>query len=386
MDLEKALQRIDELNNELAAIKKALSNQTTKISNMDEKVTGFLDAIREQKKEFERMNTIVSRLGQFDSTITQLRVDFTRMVDDCEKRRQANEKTQEKLRLEEVKTINLSIEKTKQDLSHEFDQKFKSHFDESSRVIQRFKEIESNYEQVVKGGEDFKANFNFIQQEFWQNKKRFESFTVDFESYKKKQDEMRAKMDVILNDMRTNDSRLNELVTTESERKQAYINFVDQLNLNQRERDRTWNEWQQQYEDFMKQIYRLLPELQNQQFELNKTKNTLDDVTQRFERRINELTEIYRLMDEKFRQEWATFKSDSDKKWSNISLVFDEKQGGFADQFNKVKERIVAVEDSTHEMQDVLLLMSKEIQKGMQSLMNMVNGWMDAFGEIKTPR
>ncbi len=87
-----------------------------------------------------------------------------------------------------------------------------------------------------------------------------------------------------------------------------------------------------------------------------------------------------------FRQDWATFKSDSDKKWSNISLVFDEKQGGFADQFNKLKERLIAVEDSTHEMQDVLLLMSKEIQKGMQSLMNMVNGWMDAFGDIKTSR
>ena len=47
---------------------------------------------------------------------------------------------------------------------------------------------------------------------------------------------------------------------------------------------------------------------------------------------------------------------------------------------------MLAVEDSTHDIQEVLMLMSKEIQTGMQSLMNMVNGWMEAFGELKPSR
>ena len=91
---------------------------------------------------------------------------------------------------------------------------------------------------------------------------------------------------------------------------------------------------------------------------------------------------MYRLMDEKFRKEWATYRSDSEKRWSNISMVLDDKQGGYSDQFKSLNERMILTEDSTREMQEVLLLMSTEIQKGMQNIMKMVNGWMDAFGQI----
>ena len=91
-------------------------------------------------------------------------------------------------------------------------------------------------------------------------------------------------------------------------------------------------------------------------------------------------------MDEKFRKEWETFKSDSEKRWANISLVIDDKRGGYSEQFQSLKERMVFIEDNTHEMQEVLLLMSTEIQKGMQNIMKMVNGWMDAFGQIKTTK
>ena len=98
---------------------------------------------------------------------------------------------------------------------------------------------------------------------------------------------------------------------------------------------------------------------------------------------MNELTEIYRLMDEKFRKEWATYKADSEKRWSNISMVIDDKRGGHSEQIQSLKDRLALAEDNTQEMQEVLLLMSTEIQKGMQNIMKMVNGWMDAFGQIK---
>jgi TolA-binding protein len=64
----------------------------------------------------------------------------------------------------------------------------------------------------------------------------------------------------------------------------------------------------------------------------------------------------------------------------------EDKQGGLDDKYNKLNDRIVELEDSTQEMQEALILMSREIQKGMQSLMNMVNGWMDAFGQIRSQK
>ena len=140
---------------------------------------------------------------------------------------------------------------------------------------------------------------------------------------------------------------------------------------------------EQQFEEISTQIYGFLPEFQNQQLGLEQSKNKFEDITSQFERRMKELTEMYRLMDEKFRKEWTTYRADSEKRWSNISMVIDDKQGGYSEQIKSLKDRLALAEDSTQEMQEVLLLMSTEIQKGMQNIMKMVNGWMDAFGQIK---
>lgn len=386
MDLEKALQKINDLESEIAVLKKALTSQTSKTNNLDEKVNSFLTTSRDQKKELERISAVVGNLPQFDVTIAKMRVDFNKKIEDNEKNMAANEKVKENLRRDEMKALNNSLEKNKQEVLKEFDQKLKLHLDETARMVQKYREMEISVGQKIQTDEELRSSLALLTGEFNQYKKKVENFTADIDIYKKRQDEIRVKQDAILDDLRNNDARIEEIVNSEGERKQSFLNYVEQNTINQRDRERTWSEWQQQFDESIKQIYRLLPELQNQQLELTKSKTTFDEVTQRFERRINEITELYRMLDEKFRQEWSTYKSDSDKKWSNVSIVFDEKQNGFTEQLDKVKERLLVVEDNTHEIQEVLLLMSKEIQKGMQGLMNMVDGWMDAFGEIKANR
>ncbi len=384
MDLEQALKKINDLESEIAVIKKALTAQTTKANKLDENVNSFLATSRDQKKELERISSIVNSLGQFDMSLAKMRVDFNRKVEETEKRIVADEKMKENLHRDEMKTLDASLEKAKGDISRDFDQKLKTNLEETSRLVQRFKEIEGSVEEKLRGDDELKGNLAVLMSEFSQYKKKVESFSADIEIYRKRQDEIREKQDAIMNGLRNNDARIEEIINSETERKQTFLNYIEQNTINQRDRERIWKDWQQQFDESIKQIYRLLPELQNQQLELTKSKSSFDEISQRFDRRINEITELYRMLDEKFRQEWSTYKSDSDKKWSNVSIVFEEKQGSISEQMEKVKERLLVVEDNTHEMQDVLILMSKEIQKGMQSLMNMVNGWMDAFGEIKT--
>mgnify|MGYP000852727397 FL=1 len=386
MDLEKALQKISDLESEIAVLKKALTTQTSRTNNLDEKVNSFLSTSRDQKKELERIGNTVNNLSPFDATIAKMRIEFNKKVEETEKSIIADEKMRDNLRRDEIKAINLALEKNKQDILKDIDQKLKMQLDETTRLVQKYKEMESSVSQKIRGDEEMKGSLAGLASEFGQYKKKLESISADIEIYKKVQGEIREKQDAILTSMRNNDARIEEIVNSEAERKQTFLNYIEQNTINQRERERMWKDWQQQFEESIQQIYRLLPELQNQQLELNKSKSAFDEITQRFERRINEITELYRMLDEKFRQEWNTYKTDSDKKWSNVSIAFEEKQGGISDQIDKIKERLLIVEDNTHEMQEVLILMSKEIQKGMQGLMNMVNGWMDAFGEIKSNR
>ncbi len=227
-----------------------------------------------------------------------------------------------------------------------------------------------------------KGQLNSFNRDLRRTIKQVENMRAETGASHGKQDEIRSKLENNSNSLRNNESRLNEIITTESERRQVQLDFIEKQSLIQKDRDRIWIEWERQFGESSKQIFTLLPELKKQQLDLTRSKSDFEGVTQKFERRIKELTEMYRLMDEKFRKEWATYRGDTEKRWANISMVLDDKQGGYSDQFKSLKERMVSAEDSTREMQEVLLLMSTEIQKGMQNIMKMVNGWMDAFGQI----
>lgn len=387
MDLETIVKRIDNMENQLSSIKKVITGQNSRINQVDERAMGFLEKAREQNSELSRINSAITGFSQFDTEITKLRVDINRQIEEAEKRIQLNEKMQEKIRTEEFKSLNVTIEKFKKDLyQQDFDQKLKFLTEEYSGQALKIKEIDNNIDSKINSDEELKANLNQNLQENRQNKKVLDNLSGKVDIFKKRNDELCSRLDIITRDMRTFDSRLNEIVATETERKQSYISFIEQQSLTRNERERIWSDWTTQFEESISQIYKLLPELQSQQNEMKKTQALFDEISQKFDRRANEITEMYRLMDDKFRKEWATFKTDLEKRWSNVSLIMEDKQGGSDDKFQKINERIVEVEDETQEMQEALILMSREIQKGMQSLMNMVNGWMDAFGQIKSQK
>jgi DNA repair exonuclease SbcCD ATPase subunit len=383
MNLEELIIKIEKLDDQIRSINKSLSTFNNKVNEVDDKTSGFLNLMRDEKNEIARLNSAVMGIGQFDAAITQVRVDFNRKLNDLQKQKEQEEQFRANLIDEDFKSVQTLIERTRTELTKEFDKKLVSFFEENARQFNRFKEIEKKANEILRSSEDNEGVLKLFNQDFRRTVKQVENLQAEVGASRGKQDEIRSKLEVISDSLRNNENRLNEIITTESERKQVQLGFIEKQTLIQKNRDRIWVDWKQQFDEFSKQTHDFLPKFQNQQLGLEQSKNDFEEITQQFERRIKELTEMYRLMDDKFRKEWVTYRSDSEKRWSNISMVIDDKQGGYSDQFLSIKDRMALVEDNTHEMQEVLLLMSTEIQKGMQNIMKMVNGWMDAFGQIK---
>lgn len=274
----------------------------------------------------------------------------------------------------------------KNDIRLENEKRLSAFIEENTRLINRFKEIEEKNKQKIVSAEELRTTIGSMQQDLRRTVKQVETMTANQELFRNTQNEIRSKLETIADSLRNNETRLNELVATESERRKNQLDFMQNQSVLNGDRERKWNDWSQQFENAISQVKEILPDLQKQQFTMKQAQNDLSEVTQQFERRIKEITEMYRLTDEKFKKEWDTFKADTEKRWSNISLVLDDKQGSYSDRLKQLQERMVNLEDNNHEMQEVLLLMSTEIQKGMQNIMKMVNGWMDAFSHIKTTK
>jgi chromosome segregation ATPase len=383
MDNEGILKKIEQLEEQTVSLKKAVSAQNKLVNDANSKVEKFLEIVRDQSSEITRLNNQIGSLTPIDAALSKLRIDMNKLIAESEKRVLLEAKMQDNLRDQEMQSIGQNIEKMKKDLEEEINRKIKVFLDENSRIVQRNKEIETRVDEKISNTEDQKGYLDLLQQEVRQNKKIVDSHANDLDFLKTRQEDLRQKMDNLMDDVRGDENRVNEIVASEAERRSAFVAFVEQQNILKKDQEKTWGNWQTQFDSTIKSINVLIPELQNQQFELNKTKAAFDEISSKFERRANELTEMYRLMDQKFRKEWDTYIADAEKRWANFTLTFDDRQGSYTEQFEKVRERMLAVEDRTSDMQEALLIMSREIQKGMHSLMNMVNNWMDAFSIIK---
>jgi exonuclease VII large subunit len=120
---------------------------------------------------------------------------------------------------------------------------------------------------------------------------------------------------------------------------------------------------------------------------LKKAQTSFEEINQRLDRRLNEVTEMQRLTDERIRQEWQGFKGDDQKRWTTYTLGQEELQREINRQLDKSQTRIMELEDLTTEVKEMMVLIADENKKRYQTLIDMSNEWLEsnerAFGRHK---
>ena len=202
---------------------------------------------------------------------------------------------------------------------------------------------------------------------------------------RKRVDEQRGKVDLAVDGIRKLETRLGEVMAAESERRQSQAGFIEKQTMLQVERDRTWKEWQVRFETVEKVANNLDTQWQAidaTHRSVKKSQETLDDTTQRFERRIAEITEMQRLNEDRFRQDWVSFKADDQKRWNNYTLAADEQKREETRQFEKLTERLVLLEDLGQELQDLVQQVNEEAGRRLQGLLSLAHEYMTAYENV----
>ena len=112
---------------------------------------------------------------------------------------------------------------------------------------------------------------------------------------------------------------------------------------------------------------------------VKRTQEAVDDLMLRVERRINEVAEIQRLAEERFRQEWNTFKADDQKRWTNYTLSQDEQRGEIGRRFDRMTDRVTFVEDSMQEIRDVLQYTNELNSQSLTALLAAIHDWTSGY-------
>lgn len=387
MELEQLAKRLDWLDDERRKDKLIIQTLEERLGSIEGSVPGLVQQVKELSGEVTRLSTMLAKFDQIESTLAQMRVDHSRALETIEKTRVERERETEKNRLADQELLSKSIGEVRRGLDPipDLRKSLQSRQEEDFRLARLIEEVNQKITEYRRSDEEYRRAHKLLEEAQRQDAKRLTDLQGEVSAVRKRQDEQRGRVDLTSDSLRKMEMRINEFQGAEGERRQNVAAFIDKQNMTAVERERIWKEWQTRFELIERQGMGLDAQLQaieSTHRSIKHSQEAFDDITQRFDRRINEITEMTRLTEDRFRQEWVAFKADDQKRWTNYSLVQEEQSREANRQFERYNERVVLLEDMAQELQDLVQQIREESQKRLQSLLSVAHEWVEQYDRV----
>ncbi len=383
MELEQIIKRIEWLDEERRKDKNMIAVLEERINQLETNNTKQLQKINDISSDLARATALENNIHELDSEISKSRVEIGRALESVEKQRAERERDMERIRMMDVEQINKN-EKELHQLADRFDEykkEFNASKEEDARLARLVEESRKSVEDNVRANEEYHRAFKLMEDNRRSDAKRLADLQGEVAALRKRTDEQRSKQDVQVESLRKIDLRTTEIQNLENERRQAQLAFIDKQNSQNVEREHIWKDWQTRFNDIDKKSAELDTQIQtldNTIRTVKRSQEALDEVTQRFERRINEITEMQRLSEDRFRNEWNGMKADDQKRWATFSLTYEEQQRETNRNLQKITERLVSLEDLSSDLQFKMQQTLENNQKRMQTILTLLHQWSDS--------
>jgi len=386
MEPEQIIKRLEWLDEERRKDKNTIAALEERVHQLEAGSIKQLQQVNEISTDIARMMGFESNIDMLEAEISKLRVEFGRTIESIEKQRLEHDREVERIRMIDVERVN----KTDQDV-HVLQDKIEGYTkeislikDENLRLARLLEEIRNDNREVLRGTEEFQRNSKLIEENRRNDSKRLTDLAAEVTGLRKRVDEQRSKQDVFSETLRKIDLKTAEIQNSDSERRQSQIAFMEKQNTLNVERERIWKDWQTKFNDVDKRAASLDTQIQNLDSTFRAVKRSqeaLDEVTQRFERRINEITEMQRLSEDRFRNEWNGFKADDQKRWATFSLTQEEQQRETSRMLQKSADRLLKLEDSVQDLQYQLQQVVTQNTKRLQSILALMTQFSEGGEE-----
>ena len=386
MEFEQIIKRLEWLDDEHRKDKAALKALEERIASYDNRINPLKEQIKDLTKKIAEVGPVNERIDKFDEVILKVRVDSKNALEAVEKKQQQREKElvrQHQADLEEVKKSLPKLDQSK-DIT-ELKKMIKQRADEYIKLNVAVTELKPKIDESVRKSEDVATSNKLIEESRRQDIKRVADIQGELTSVRKRVDDFRQKIELQSDSYRNIENRFSELLNSETERKRAQATFIEQQSLAQIERDKAYKEWLEKVDTFEHQTDTLDAQTQALDETLRAAKRAQEtylELNQKLERRINEITEMQRLGEERLRQEWVTFKAEDQKRWTGYTLSSEEAIRDVRKTVEKYDERITAIDDVHQTIQDQLHQTTDATEQQLQELMNVAHQWLTAYERI----
>lgn len=384
MESEQIIKQLDWLDEERRKDKTRLGSIEERLIALEGNISPLVHQIKELSSELSRFDTLLRRIDVFDETLLQQRIETKNYFEELERQIKKQVEESDKVRRLEVKTIDAGISELKKELEQipEIKRTLKSRVDEESRLSRLIDELRVKIDASRRSEEEYTRTYKLLDDGRRQDTKRMTDLQGETTALRKRVDEQRSRLELLVSTTKKLENRVAEVATIETERRELLEDFFEKQSLIQVERERVWKEWEARFATIESQTAEVESNLQimdETNRSIKRTQQAVDEISQKVERRTNEITEIQRLSEERFRQEWVTFKADDQKRWTNYTLTLEEQRNESLRQIDKLSERVTLIEDNLQDIQDVLKVVNEQTEKRLQSLLAAVYEWVASY-------
>jgi chromosome segregation ATPase len=386
MEFEQIVKRLEWLDEERRKDRATVVKLEERLTTLETSINAVAQQIKDLSKDVGEISATAARLNQFNELLARQREDFNKALEEIEKRYQRREQETTKRVLQEFEPIRKELSELKQafDLTP-LQRELKAHQIEQMRLNDAINQLKPRFDEVMRAHEEVKIAQLALDENRRQDLKRIADLQGELSAVRKRIEEVRARIELNNDAFRNIENRINELLQSEAERKAAQTAFIEQQQLAQIERDRALKEGREQFEAFKKQAEALDAQVVAMDEMLRAAKRAQEAYTEmsaKLERRVNEISEMQRLAEDRLRQEWVSFKADDQKRWTGYSLSQEESMRELRKSLEQIEERITALDDLIQMLQDQLHQTADVTEQQLHEFMNVAHEWLTSYERI----
>ncbi|HOE01967.1 MAG: hypothetical protein GYA38_04370 [Chloroflexi bacterium] len=384
MENEEIVKRIEWLDGE-----RRKDRQT--INELQEQVSKLQEVIALQKRELSNINkdnkksfSSVVRLDEYEETNAKLKAELAKSQRLIEKRLDTMEQTIAAQRSDDRDTYNKKMLELQGEIKalNELKKSLQSRGEDDFRLNQKLEDLARQLADQRSSSDEQSRLVKILDDNYRVESKRLSDLQVELNTLRKRIDEDRNLSDAQKEYLKKLEGQIHDLVNREKTRNQEQIEFIEKQSLLSVDRENLWKDWQeeiQQMKALSENFHGQVRELETLNREIKQGQSDFEVINQRLERRINEITEMNRLTEERFRQEWIAFKADDQKRWTNYSLSQEETNREGNREINKIDERITSLEDAVQNLLDTVQVIHEETEKRIKGLLMLANEYITSY-------
>jgi chromosome segregation ATPase len=210
---------------------------------------------------------------------------------------------------------------------------------------------------MLKKLEDPDRRLTLLEEQRRQDTRRISEAETEIPELRKAIEGIRPKMALLEDLALRNERRVQELQESERQRREGVQQFIDQQNLLMQQRDKQIDDLLARYSEHDEAMQKNMERFEVWADTYRQMKRILDDfdrIAGRLEQRINEVAEMQRLSEERFRDEWNAWRDDDQKRWKQFTLSNDDVWRNHDKEFEQYLKRTAELEAALNPIQDAI--------------------------------